>query len=183
MGGRKQWKTSLFLLSRGCLFCCHLVSFMVSFLLHILSCLQICHWFLLSWFGCYVLLLFSGSGFLFFQLCLQCVHYIFRSVVCLSCFQSLCDTRPDQITESPNMWDLGLMLCFNLWISMLIPHSNLVVPASWHFHLAQKWPLPWPQNKPLKMVFVCLSFALNNVLKYRCLQYFLNMNQWAPPKP
>ena len=87
---------------------------------------------------------------------------------------TLCMTKkPDQITESPSIWMLFFMFCFGLWISMSIPHNNnLVVRASWHFHLAQ--------IKTLKMVFGCLSLALNNVLQYKILQCFLNINQYLP---
>ena len=102
---------------------------MVTFLFHILSCLQLCPSSLLSYFGCHVSLVF-GVRVIVLTTFVFSAFTIFRSVVSLLWIHSWVHPNKDEITETPLFQVLFLMLSFCLWISMLIPHNNLAV-SNW----------------------------------------------------
>ena len=119
-GGQKTGKNQCFLVV-SCAFFFLYRLLMVTCRLDIPSCLQMCHWSLLSYFWCYVFRLSGGCVSLFLFIFIFLVFITFHLVVCLCCLLSWCDRNPDQITKY-----------LKFWLS-----SSASVPASPHFHLAQ----------------------------------------------
>ena len=93
---------------------------------------------------------------------------------------TLCVTK----TRSNHRKPQNLKFCFWCFASVCGFQCWCEITTWWCLHPDI---FTWPREEPLKMVFVCLCFALNNVLKYLFLQCFLKINQClpkiAPPPP
>ena len=115
----------------------------------------------------FLLLVFCFSSFWWlcfvfcFHVCLYCALCFWFCCFSFLHFLIVWPKNPDQITE---------YLKCSFWCSVL-------VPASWQFHLAQlRTPTRTRDENGICFIFM----ALNNVPKYRFLQWFLNINQNFP---
>ena len=127
LAGKQEKKNKLFLFVSCRWVFWHLVSFLVD----VLCCLHFCNLSLQSYFGCLVFLHLGGCVSLFLSTFVFVVFYYFpHSIVCHPWIHFCLTPKQIKSQRTPIFKIMFLMLCFCLWISMLIPHNNLAL-SNW----------------------------------------------------